>query len=218
VGNRERIIEASLELFNEQGVGAVTTNHIAAYLAISPGNLYYHFRNKEEIIRAIFPQVSRAIRAAIPLPEGGEVTAEDVGRDHLAGIEALWGFRFAFRDQSDLLSRDPVLAESFRELQRWVIGQFQALFEQLIRQKQMRRPDPPEDLHRIATNSFILWSNWIRFLTTSRGKLDIQQVDIVEGALQGLLTFAPYLEPDFAEGVRAVFDARRRPRRARSRR
>ena len=72
----------------------------------------------------------------------------------------------------------------------------------------MRRPDPPEDLARIATNSFILWSSWIRFLTSSRAKLDIDPVDVVDGALQSFLTFAPYLEPGFAEEVRAVFDER----------
>jgi AcrR family transcriptional regulator len=210
VGNRARIIEASLELFNERGASGVTTNHIAAHLGISPGNLYYHFGNKEEIIRAIFPQFSDAVYATISLPAEGEITAVDVGRYHLAGIETLWHFRFVFRDLNELLDRDPLLAEAFREIQLWLRGQFESLFERLIRQGQMRRPDPPEDLSRIATNSFILWSSWIRFLTSSRAKLDIDPVDVVDGALQSFLTFAPYLEPGFAEEVRAVFDERAR--------
>lgn len=34
-----RIIDASLALFNEEGERNISTNHIAAHLGISPGNL-----------------------------------------------------------------------------------------------------------------------------------------------------------------------------------
>jgi AcrR family transcriptional regulator len=57
VSTRARITQAALRFFNEQGTAAVSTNHMADALGISPGNLYYHFRNKAEI--------SRALRAAI---------------------------------------------------------------------------------------------------------------------------------------------------------
>jgi AcrR family transcriptional regulator len=212
VGNRERIIEACLELFNERGTHNVSTNHIAAHLSISPGNLYYHFANREEIVRAIFPQAAEAVYGALPVSRDHEVTAADVGSYHLAGIETLWRFRFFFRDVDELISRDPLLAESFREMQRWLISQFEVLFECLIKQGQMRPPDLPEDLSRVASNAFILWTNWIRYLTSSRAALDIRRGDIVEGALHGFLSFAPYLNPGFAEEVRAVVDARSRRR------
>ena len=212
VGNRARIIEASLELFNERGAHAVSTNHIAAHLSISPGNLYYHFANREEIVRAIFPQAADAVHGALPVSREREVTAADVGCYHLTGIETLWRFRFFFRDIDELLSRDPLLAESFAELQRWLIGQFNVLLERLIEQGQMRRPEFPEDLPRIAINAFILWTNWIRYLTSARGTFDVRYGDIADGALHSFLSFAPYLEPNFAEKVRAIFDARSRQR------
>jgi len=50
---RQAILTTAIELFNEKGTAAVSTNHIAEAMAISPGNLYYHFANKEEIIRHI---------------------------------------------------------------------------------------------------------------------------------------------------------------------
>jgi AcrR family transcriptional regulator len=208
VGNRERIIEASLELFNERGTRSVTTNHIAAHLSISPGNLYYHFRNKEEIIRAIFPRVADAARSVIAPPEAGEITAVDVGRYHLAGIEALWEFRFLLRDPKELLERDSALVEPFHELQQWLIQQFFRLFERLIEQGHMRRPDPPDDLVRVATNAFLLWSTWLNFVMTSRSEPHVEPSDVTQGALQSFLTFAPYLDEGFATEVRAVIDER----------
>ena len=51
---RDKIVLAALELFNRDGERNITTNHIAAHIDISPGNLYYHFRNKQEIVREIF--------------------------------------------------------------------------------------------------------------------------------------------------------------------
>ena len=73
--NKERIIETALELFNVRGVQRVSTNHIAEHLSISPGNLYYHFANKEEIVRAIFPRIEGAVHAAIVLPEEPPISA-----------------------------------------------------------------------------------------------------------------------------------------------
>lgn len=209
-GNRARIIEASLELFNEHGAHAVSTNHIAAYLSISPGNLYYHFANRNEIIRAIFPHAAEAVRASLPVSPDMEITAEDVGRYHLIGIETLWRFRFLFRDIDKDISGDPVLGQARMELQRWLNSQFNVLLERLILQGQMRRPADPDDLPRIATNAYILWMSWIRYVTESRCKIDVGYADIAEGALHGFLCFSPYLKPAFAEQVRKTFDARAR--------
>jgi AcrR family transcriptional regulator len=210
MGNRERIIEASLELFNERGASSVTTNHIAAHLSISPGNLYYHFGNKEDIIRAIFPRFSEAVRAAIVLPEGREITAADVGRYHLAGVETLWEFRFFFWDPKGLVARDLVMAGPYLELRQWLVDLLLGLFDRLIAQRVMRPPEPADDLARVATNGFILWSSWVSTVMTASPESEIDRSDIVEGAVQGFLTFSPYLDPGFAAEVRAVLDAHAR--------
>jgi len=204
VGNRERIIEAALELFNEHGSRSMTTNHIAAHLSISPGNLYYHFRNKEEIIRAIFDRISDVVRTTIAIPQDRDITAAELGSYHLVGIATLWNFRFLFRDLSELLARDPELAAGYRELQQWLLAEFMGLLERMIAQGDMRRPDQKGALSRVATNTFILWTSWINFLTTSKPEPEVHPSDMLEGALQSFLAFEPYLEPRFAAQVRAV--------------
>jgi AcrR family transcriptional regulator len=204
VGNRERIIEAALELFNEHGSRSMTTNHIAAHLSISPGNLYYHFRNKEEIIRAIFDRISDVVRTTIAIPQDRDITAAELGSYHLVGIATLWNFRFLFRDLSELLARDTELASGYRELQQWLLTEFIGLLERMIAQGDMRRPDQRGALSRVATNTFILWTSWINFLTTSKPEPEVHPSDMLEGALQSFLTLEPYLEPRFAAQVRAV--------------
>ena len=71
---RDRIVEASLELFNAQGERSVTTNHIAAHLGMSPGNLYYHFRNKQAIIAELFAQYADRVNAFLRPPQGRALT------------------------------------------------------------------------------------------------------------------------------------------------
>lgn len=115
---RDRIVETALTLFNEQGTRAVSTNHIAAACSISPGNLYYHFRNKEEIIRAIFAEMTRVgeeeyrqINDHRPAGAGPAVTAM---LDTFVFVQRFnWRFRFFKRELTSLLQNDPLLAADF---------------------------------------------------------------------------------------------------------
>jgi len=76
---RERILETALALFNRFGEPRITTADIANEMGISPGNLYYHFRNKDQIIAELFGAFERRLDGLLVLPEG-----------RIAGVEDLW--------------------------------------------------------------------------------------------------------------------------------
>lgn len=58
---KDKIIETSVKLFNEKGCLNTSTRHISNELGISVRNLYYHFKNKEEILIEIFLRYVNAV-------------------------------------------------------------------------------------------------------------------------------------------------------------
>src|SRR5690554_2699939 len=108
---RDKIILASLDLFNERGERNVTTNHIAAHLNISPGNLYYHFRSKTDIIYEIFLQYQLMVDHYLQLPQGRQLTLEDKIYYLESVFDGLWSYRFFHRDLEHYLDSDERLRD-----------------------------------------------------------------------------------------------------------
>jgi len=75
---KDKIILASLDLFNEKGERNVSTNHIAAHLGMSPGNLYYHFRNKSDIIYEIFRNYELMVDTYLHVPSDRAIHIHDL--------------------------------------------------------------------------------------------------------------------------------------------
>src|SRR5690242_19244169 len=113
MSTKDRILETALELFNQQGTSAVSTNHIAEALHMSPGNLYYHYRNKDEIIRALFERLFHAWDVSFALPKDHVPTLDDLKALARINFEILWRYRFAYRELIVLLNQDAILRERY---------------------------------------------------------------------------------------------------------
>ena len=111
MGAKELILESAMVLFNEHGTGRVSTNHIAEKAGVSPGNLYYHYQNKEDIIRALFDVMVDDWSSVYRFVEG-KVFTLSLGWDFLVGhYEMLWKYRFFSREIVALIQKDPLLGE-----------------------------------------------------------------------------------------------------------
>jgi AcrR family transcriptional regulator len=80
---RARIQEVALELFTEQGYDKTSLREIAERLAVTKAALYYHFKSKEDIFRAILDDYRREMDAF--LAWASEQPRTDAARRELIG-------------------------------------------------------------------------------------------------------------------------------------
>jgi len=192
---RDRIIYNSIVLFNEKGTINVTTNHIAEYLGISPGNLYYHFRNKEEIIRAIFHSVEQMTEELWLISSNNLLSFNTIQRYVEITFTVLWKYHFLFRELPTLLRKDPELETAYRKLQKRFLKELDHIYQGLSNAGFMKKFSSPDERQALVTNSWIIGNFWCIYLG-SRGE------PTVSGNLrQGLEQINFLLKPYFEDGV-----------------
>ena len=160
MNNRERVLEAALSLFNDRGTGAVSTNHIAEAAGISPGNLYYHFRNKEEIIRALYERLFTAWDEAFQLPTDRVPSMTDLDAMIIANYQLIWEYRFAYREQAALLRNDPELRERYLAVRRRGYEGFAALIDAFVVAGVLSRPADSQELAVLTELCWIVSEQW----------------------------------------------------------
>jgi AcrR family transcriptional regulator len=186
---RERILETSLALFNARGEPNVTTNHIADELEISPGNLYYHFRNKDDIIEQLFTQYEERIDRALITPEGRLPGLEDIWLQLHLVYECIWEFRFLYRDLVDILSRNRKLRHHFARILKRATDSATEVMRGLVQAGVMRASK--DEIEATANNILLIATFWMNF-SAVRGASD-EEAAIQQGIRQVMMLLAPFL-------------------------
>lgn len=172
VKTKEKIVQASLELFNQHGERSITTNHIAAHISISPGNLYYHFRNKSDIIARIFDRYEQAVDNLFQLPDEGNITLEDRALLTDKLLDLIWQYRFMHRDLVGMLANDDDLKTRYRQFANRAIRSTEQLYVKMNESGFMAIPN--DQLKPLSLNIWILATSWTTYLRTAEGVAEDQ--------------------------------------------
>lgn len=203
---RERILQASLELFNSQGERSVTTNHIAAHLGMSPGNLYYHFRNKQMIIAELFATYEAQVDGFLRRPQARQLTVADKTLYLEALLAAMWQYRFLHRDLEHLLAADAQLAERYRRFARRSLDNAQAVYQGFVEAGVLQMS--PGQIETLVINAWIILTSWVHFLCTVGGASNapLDQDMLRRGIFQVLALEEGFVTPAAKPQVQALLD------------
>jgi len=165
VKTKDRILQISLQPFNERGERSVTTNHIAAELGISPGNLYYHFRNKQEIIKELMEQYQKETLDMLSLPDDRQLNANDKIRYFQVLSSQLWEYRFLHRDVYHLVENNEDFRKLYPRFAGQVMQQGQKIYKAFVNAGLMEMTD--SEIEALIINLWIVLTNWTNFLYMS---------------------------------------------------
>jgi AcrR family transcriptional regulator len=191
MSTRNRILNAALALFNEKGTATVSTNHIAAAIEISPGNLYYHFRNKEDIINALFDRLFTQWGETYHLISNRPLDLADFEALIHSNYQLIWEYRFAYRELAALLHNAPDLHARYQEMRQRGYEGFAELIEVFANAGVLCRPETQEEQKMLTELCWIISEQWPVNLEMSGRVFDADGIE--EGVALMRHIFRPYL-------------------------
>jgi AcrR family transcriptional regulator len=188
---RERILRASLTLFNERGEDAVSLAQVATRLGISEGNLWYHFRAKRDLIAALSVELEARIEQNLsrsPAAAAGQLA--DFADYTRQSFRDMWEYRFLYRRRPDWTA-EPELAQRVVALTERGHRYNEAILAEMVRRKLIRAT--PTEIKELTANAWIIARYWLDYLQERHGLSRIAEAEIQAGVRQIFALYRPYL-------------------------
>jgi AcrR family transcriptional regulator len=208
----ERILEVCLDLFNRFGEPNVSTTLISAELGISPGNLYYHYPAKDELINALFDRYECALNEQLNASEGVR-DIEDAWFFMHSLFELIWQYRFLYRDLNDLLSKNRRLETHFQWALKHKTQAFKILLDSMNRAGSLTMA--PCTAETTVTSMVVVLTYWLSFEYVGNPRHALEPTHapsaLRRGAHHVLSLLLPYLEPGQHAQLEALANACKSP-------
>ena len=186
---RQRILVASLLLFNEQGELRTTTNDIANEVDISPGNLHYHFHKKSDLVDALLAEFRADARRVLRPSESEQASLENFWIFLHILLELTAAYRFLFRDMESLTVKYPSVGRAMRHFAKGLAAAFE-FHLQTLADGRILSPGS-EEMHVVARDLAViaLFSQRFDALIDAPSAADVSSLRIARSILNILKPF-----------------------------
>ncbi|MET0986373.1 MAG: TetR/AcrR family transcriptional regulator [Steroidobacteraceae bacterium] len=196
----DRILDASLKLFNEQGFHRVAMMRIAIHIGTSPSHIAYHFKSKSDILLALFPRLEAALQEVMEL-DPSHAVPESIERNRYV-LETLWNYRFFFIELPQIAPVDERVFASHLKLEKRILGMMQHSFDLRIEEGTMSPVPPPNSTELLAKTIWITWIDWIRRQQLNHpDQRTPSTISIYEAMLHAYCIVQPYFSQEFVDDI-----------------
>jgi len=185
---RERILYKSLELFNELGEPNVTTLLISDELEISPGNLYYHFKSKSDILINLFAWYENEMGALLEVPDGILDIEDQWFFLHLI-FETIAKYRFIYNDVVHLIKQHESIRVRFNRIVKKKQHASLKILKSLKKEERLNATD--DEIEALCENIVQTATFWLSYSVLSDAQLPDDS--LARGVYQVISLVAPFL-------------------------
>ncbi|PID43554.1 MAG: TetR family transcriptional regulator [Proteobacteria bacterium] len=190
---RERIVVTSLALFNEFGEPNVTTLQIADEMDISPGNLYYHYKNKTEILNELYARFDKQMQEILDAPPPVDISIDDQWLFLHLLFETIAQYRFIYQDLVNVMARHPKIANRFKKLMNKKFKASMTILSSLASQNLLNASE--DEITALCHNIVLTITYWISYDIVFN-KASGEDINLGRGIYQVMALVAPYLIDD----------------------
>jgi len=187
---KDNILQKAIGLFNESGTASTSMNALAEALGISAGNLQYHYKKKEDVIRAILEEMFKEFDVLYE-PVDGPFTLDTLRHFMRINFDIVWKYRFFYRELGALLRNDKILTRRFREIQEQRLNDQENIIKRLASLGKVRAVLNSDELHNIVLIGWVLGHTWLPYIESMGQK--INEAALNQAVEMMIQHYKPYL-------------------------
>ncbi len=205
---KEKILDNSRHLFNEQSYSSVTIRMIAKSLKMSSGNLNYHFKKREEILEALYFEMTREFDYRLLNFPKMEASINQLKIEIKLTMKRMIDYQFFWTDLYNILNLNDNIKTHFHKIYDARFESYIFLFTQLKKNKLMKASIMDWECQNLAEQMINYSNTWLYSTVLYGGRI---KESIIEKKANTLLSILyPYLTVKGKKKLYQIIDSNKR--------